>query len=600
MNRIPEKTTGVATSPASAATTTTSKGKTAARPLLSDAVSRSSYEAAPRQSVVSAPANAGPQIKTPKAGGAALSPLALQMLAKSADPAALQALLGDLATPEGKKLAGAQVEKLALQLLNDGPSTPAQAQLEQELLALVIKLSAAGELESVLLPLAMKAWQAKQLPAANEEEVQVLVKQLVVMIDTQLRAHGLTADSQGTTYVTWDELAKTQLARVRAETTPVSAPAFRTQLEKILGQKFVPADVTLITKGKDSYAERARMMSGAKHSINLMTWAFYDDAAGRGTRDLLLAAKARGVDIKIMVDAEVAKEPIHHGVLDELAQAGIPVVRVPSHHRKVMVVDGQEAITGGMNIGDVYLHQGVAAEDPKQQWRDTDMLLAGGAVEQASALLARLWNEQVAQQSLPHAAMVQESVADATAGKALAAVVDDVAGSKDQDPIFTGMLKAIDSAERSVDIENAYFILNPAMRDALAAAIKRGVVVRVLSNSAESVDVPMISAPILSSLAEVTALGAKAYLKTGATLHSKFMVVDDQVVTVGSYNLHPQSLRYKGETNTFVLDSAFAAEARAAFDADLALAKAVERPEDISVPKNIMTLLVDKFFYDFL
>jgi cardiolipin synthase len=184
------------------------------------------------------------------------------------------------------------------------------------------------------------------------------------------------------------------------------------------------------------------------------------------------------------------------------------------------------------------------------------------------------------------------------------AVVDDAPGSRDQDPIFVGLLKAIASCQGPgdgpIDIENAYFILNPALRQALREARARGVQVRILSNSPESVDVPIISAPVYESLAEMAVAGCEVYLKTGATLHSKIAAVGKSFATVGSYNLHPQSIKLKGETNAFILGERFTSTLRRQFELDIGAATRLDPASITPSPPNPLNFLVQRFFYDFL
>jgi phosphatidylserine/phosphatidylglycerophosphate/cardiolipin synthase-like enzyme len=198
----------------------------------------------------------------------------------------------------------------------------------------------------------------------------------------------------------------------------------------------------------------------------------------------------------------------------------------------------------------------------------------------------------------------RDAVADAkrkarnVGGDAKAAVVNHVPGPDGDAHILLGTLKAIEGATESVDIENAYFITTPAIQQALFDALERGVKVRLLTNSDQSVDEPIVSAPIMGSLPALIEKGAEVYVKQGDTLHSKFMVVDGHFAQVGSYNLHPRSHRYEGELMIHVLDDDFAGDMTDAFQKDLDSAIHLEHASDVEVPKTALSALADRYFFD--
>ena len=119
-----------------------------------------------------------------------------------------------------------------------------------------------------------------------------------------------------------------------------------------------------------------------------------------------------------------------------------------------------------------------------------------------------------------------------------------------------------------------------------------------MTNSAQSVDEPIVTAPILASLPELVASGAEVYLKQGDTLHSKLMVVDGLYAAVGSYNLHPRSERYEGEMLVNTLSKDTASNVVNAFEKDLAKATRVNAASDITVPTTAFSILASRFFFD--
>ena len=122
--------------------------------------------------------------------------------------------------------------------------------------------------------------------------------------------------------------------------------------------------------------------------------------------------------------------------------------------------------------------------------------------------------------------------------------------------------------------------------------------VNILTNSAESIDEPIVTAPILAGLPELIRAGARVSLKRGDTLHSKFMTVDGLFAVLGSFNLHPRSVRYEKEIVLLALDARFASELDSAFRADMEKAQAVADPEQLKVPDSALTRIVRSYLFN--
>jgi cardiolipin synthase A/B len=526
-------------------------------------------------------------------------------------PASFLTNLPDLDTPAGQAALLKQFETLFQQVSQD----PAlRAQTEKELIQGMALLSSEGQLKPGLAVLAEAAKKTGALPPMTTRKQTELVEQLAGMIEAELSARGMTPSSQGTVYETWEELSKKHLALVRdtvvgpagpGQPSAFLNPAFLKELESLQGSPFLEGNaVKPLIDGPASFAERSRLFENAKTSINLMSWAFYDDDTGWKTAKQLVKKAQEGVKVRIIVDGQVAARSHHHETLDHMEANGVEIVRwrnpnrlSDGQHRKVMIVDGTEAIAGGMNVGDVYSHGGPAGE---QKWRDTDVLIQGPAVNESSKLFFDIWNEQIQTHNLNYATVDVDAVdsQDPLPGESNVAVVNHSPGPDGDAHILLATLKAIEGATESVDIENAYFIQTPALREALLSALARGVKVRLLTNSGESVDEPIVSAPILASLPELCDAGAEIYLKKGDTLHSKFMVVDGLFTSVGSYNLHPRSHRYEGELTMNMLGRESAETMGDAFAKDIADAIKVNKGKDIVIPQSAFTHLASRYFFD--
>jgi cardiolipin synthase A/B len=475
-------------------------------------------------------------------------------------------------------------------------------QAEAEMLQMLAALNASGKLRPVLHQAAAKATEAGSLPPMPPQKRAEMVDQLADMIDAEFQSHGMTPSTHGQIYKSWETMAAEHLAKVRDSAIPprrpgelscFTEPAFLGELEALQGAPFRNGNrITPLIDGPASFAERDRLIDGAKHSIHLMTWAFYDDETGWETAKKLAAKHHEGLDVQVVVDGQVAERSPHGETLKYLEEQGVKVIRWrdPEHpyhgqHRKLMVVDGDAAVAGGLNPGNFYSHRG-PAEGPK--WRDTDVLLEGPAVADCERLFSSVCGQEASPNIPP------------PSGGARTAVVNHVPGVETDAHIMLATMKAIQGASESIDIENAYYIATPGLRQVIMDALARGVRVRIMTNSAESVDEQIVSAPILRSLPELVAAGAEVYIKRGDTLHSKFMVVDGMYSSVGSYNLHPRSERYEGEMTLNTLEPQTAGSLTETFEKDIFRATRVTSPDQIVAPDNTLTMLVNRYFFDHL
>lgn len=479
------------------------------------------------------------------------------------------------------------------------------AKAESELIAVLARAHEAGRLGPTLQALAADPRLIPHLPPMPAEKRALFAAQFAFMIGAELEGAGKIPGAKP--FESWEDMSRRQLALVAASAHPsrgpdapslFSEPGFVREYEALTGSAFTEGNSAKpLIDGPASFAVRFGLMRKAKRSLHIQSWAFYDDTTGNAAADLLIAKKSEGLDVKIMVDG---KTVALHGaaVLARMAAAGIEVVffndasrKYDGLHTKILLVDGVYAIIGGMNFGDEYSHMGAG-----QKWRDTDMLYRGPVVTQTARFMAGLWNAQVEAQRLPHGRMSAEAPAAPANGLARMSFLAD--GPEGEATIMLAYLKAISGASRVINIENAYVITTPALRAALLAALRRGVKVNILTNSAESVDEPIVTAPILASLPELIAAGAGVFLKRGSTLHSKFMTVDGLFSITGSFNLHPRSVRYEHELIVSVLDVRVAARLDRAFAADVAAALSVTDPGALAIPDSPLTRIVRRYLFN--
>lgn len=467
--------------------------------------------------------------------------------------------------------------------------------------AIVKELGAAykeGVLEPVIVAVLSDPRLERFFPAGAKMEPSEAARVFSMYVGAELESNGHV---EGVAPVeSWDSLTARHTELTRAGSAVSGRGAFLAELGGIQRTPFSGGNlVRPLNSGAASFSKRAELIRAAKKSVYLTTWAFYDDETGHGTADLLIARKKEGLDVRLMIDKDTAGL-YDKGVLAKIEKAGIPVLRYQpagknyyEFHSKILITDGKYAILGGMNIGNEYSH---LAGD--QKWRDTDVFVQGPALRDALRFFAGAWNAQAAQDGL--ASRVSPSAYDgAPAGGADAAIVWNDPG---QEPyILLSMLRAVYGARERVNIENAIMVLMPSMKAALLDARARGVEVNILSNSLETIGDKIMSAMILGSFPELVKAGANIYLKEGGLpdrLHSKFMSVDGNYGTIGSFNLQPRSVRYVMEITLNFYDRQAVSELDSAFGKDIAAAKKANTVKELGIPKMPIKGLIHKLMFN--
>lgn len=484
---------------------------------------------------------------------------------------------------------------------------------EEKLLLLKLALLVeANQLSSVITKAfdgaVQKASEIPQLSGLKNISVQkknFIISTLVSTITSTVQLRGLTTQTKHVQYVEWQE--RREKIKVELDNSPKG-------LKNILyfaKSKWGSAkEIRVLVDGEASFARRDELMKNAQESIEILTWSLYDDMTGYQAVDLLIAQKNKNkkIKIRVVVDGQIAENEGHRDAVKRLEDNGIEVIRWRSasnpyegQHRKMIIVDGEHVIAGGLNFGDVYSHKN---PDPEvARWRDTDIYARGGSFAiNAKKLFAEIWNQQIDSGIVNFKKIKQSEFVShdfQESGYKVALINHDPSTNPNGSTILMTLLKGIRESKK-IKIENAYVILFPELRAELDAAVQRGAKVSIFTNSSESVDEPIVSIPILRSVKQLAEMGAQVFLKKGATLHSKFVIFDDQYVMIMSYNLHPRSERMEGEMGVLVDSNSFAAEMHQVFNADTQPSRAVliSDPEQIQLQDSFSVLATLRIFFD--
>jgi len=317
--------------------------------------------------------------------------------------------------------------------------------------------------------------------------------------------------------------------------------------------------VALMCNGDETYPAMLAAIDAAAKSIGLCSYIFRDDEAGLPFIEALIRAHRRGVQVRVLIDG-VGGGYFRSGTYLRLHEAGVPVDRflhsyVPwkmpflnlRNHRKLMVVDGRIAFTGGINIG----HENLLATNPAHPVRDTHFRLDGPIVEQLTEAFADDWLYETGERLLDDAWFPDLP----PVGEAIARVVTS-GPDEDLEQIEFAMLHAISCARRSIRVVTPYFLPPDMLTTSLSLAAMRGVTVDVVvpENSNHAILDWARRAP-LRILLEA---GCRVWLLQPPFDHSKLMMIDDAWSLIGSANWDIRSFRLNFELNVEIQDEAFA------------------------------------------
>jgi cardiolipin synthase len=358
--------------------------------------------------------------------------------------------------------------------------------------------------------------------------------------------------------------------------------------EKLSGARLSVGNAAVpLEDGRAAYRAMLQAIRGARHHVHMEMYIFEDDEVGREFARAMAERARAGVKVRLIYDA-VGSLRARKGFFEEMEQAGIavavfnpvapglvkrgPIDAQARDHRKLLLVDGRVAILGGINISRVYgsssASGGSARSDASfedRPWRDLQVRIEGPAVADFQRAFVEQW-EQWKKESIPQEGLFPKL---APTGPHLVRVV---ASSPREDgapdALYLALISAIESAETEVCITNAYFVPHPQLLEALAAAARRGVDVKlVLPGKTDNALVFHAGRAQYQPLLEA---GVKIHERKERLLHTKSAVIDGVWSTVGSTNLDWRSLAYNDELNAVVIGPEFAERMKAIFERDIA------------------------------
>lgn len=331
-------------------------------------------------------------------------------------------------------------------------------------------------------------------------------------------------------------------------------------------------DMEVFTDIGMQYERMIEDISNAKQYVNVLYFIYKDSKIGRRLRDVLVKKAKQGVIVRVLVD-DVGSWRTGTKFFKPVQEAGGEVVKFFSsrlkyfnrnvnyrNHRKIVVIDGEIAYTGGANIGDEY------ANMSKLPWRDTHLRVVGDAV---SALNLRFLQDY---------AYATDRKIDLNTFSLKKHCVNNllpmqvVSGGPDwkEQNLKQTYIKLIYMAKKRIWIQTPYYIPDEAFQGAIKSAINSGVDVRIMIPGIP--DKKMVYYATKSYIADLVKAGAKVYLHP-KFLHSKTMLIDDEISSIGTFNLDIRSFQLHFELTNFMYGREFGLTSQNIFLADQSVSR---------------------------
>ena len=332
--------------------------------------------------------------------------------------------------------------------------------------------------------------------------------------------------------------------------------------------------VDIYTNGTDKFNALRADLRAATQYINMQYYIFENDCIGNEIRNILIEKARQGVKVRIIYDG-VGSFNVDKRFFKTMLDAGIeayPFMRINfpqfaqrvnwRNHRKIMVIDGKCGYIGGMNVADRYVDG--CSWGTRGVWRDTHLRITGPAVKALQHSFALDWNFMNKQVLTDQIATEWDETPDSKAGIQLVTS----GPMSDWNNIALMMLNAISNAKKCVYLQTPYFLPTEALLKALQTSALSGVDVRIMIPQRS--DSTMLRLASYSYVSECLRAGIKFHFFTAGMLHSKVLIIDDELSTVGSTNFDFRSFEHNYEGNVFIYDSSTNARLKQTFHTDMA------------------------------
>ena len=344
--------------------------------------------------------------------------------------------------------------------------------------------------------------------------------------------------------------------------------------------------VTLLMSGQEKFDDMFKAIRQARETVHLEYFNFRNDSIADLLFEILAEKVRQGVTVRALFDGfgnSSNNQPLKKSHIKRLRAQGIQIyeykpLKFPwlhaifnRDHRKIVIIDGKIAYTGGMNVADYY----IKGTEVVGSWRDMHCRIEGDEVNTLQRIFRRMWKRVTGEEingpdlyrgyTTPDYFHGLKPDTSATAGHKMVGIIN-------REPHVTRKiirqfyLDAINDAKDSIKLVNPYMTLSHPLKKALRNALKRGVKVEIMVSKRS--DIPLTPDCMFYNVHKLMKHGARVWIYEPGFHHTKIIMVDGQFCTVGSANLNARSLRWDYEENAVIVDPNTTRELNDMFERD--------------------------------
>lgn len=344
--------------------------------------------------------------------------------------------------------------------------------------------------------------------------------------------------------------------------------------------------VSLLMSGQEKFDDMFEAIRQAQSSVHLEYFNFRNDSIASLLFDILAERVKAGVEVRAIFDGfgnSSNNQPLKKHHIERLHEQGIQIyeykpIRFPwvnavfnRDHRKIVVIDGAIAYTGGMNVADYY----IKGTEVVGSWRDMHCRIEGEEVNTLQRIFLKMW-KRVTKEDIQGEKYFRHSPTPAyfhglksdtceTAGKKMIGIIN-------REPHITKAIirkfyiNAINDAQDSIKLVNPYLTLSHKLKKALKKAVKRGVKTQIMVSKRS--DIGLTPDCMFYNVHKLMKKGVDVWIYEPGFHHTKIIMVDGKFCTVGSANLNARSLRWDYEENAVIIDPCTTQELSDMFERD--------------------------------
>ncbi len=346
-------------------------------------------------------------------------------------------------------------------------------------------------------------------------------------------------------------------------------------------------EVELLINGEEKFPKVFESIKKAQHHIHLEYYIYANEEVGNQLADLLIQKSLEGVEVRFLYD-DLGSNKIGKKLLNRLKEAGVQVSPVNKikfkilanrvnyrDHRKIIIVDGREVFTGGINVSDRYINP-----NNFQYWRDTHLYIKGNGAFYFQFMFFTNW--MFATEKMIN---VDEKYFDYDFETSSDQVIQVAPTGPDMKPaIMLSTVSSIFSAKKRIYITTPYFIPVESVLNAIKQQATAGVDVRLLVP--EEGDSLIVNSAAYSYYGELLEANVRIFFYKKGFVHAKTMLVDDDLAVVGTANMDVRSQELNFEVNTLVYDQKINQKLFEAFEYDLKDSKEIFLKDWTKRPKS--------------